>query len=162
MVGCKPSTEDTKSRDENHSNAVKELDSAQFDLTEREIDVGYENDKYRYRITPFVDSIKALWASMLVLDKADTVFCKHITSDSVMNVIRKQQLSLNDVSEIVLEGYRMVSIMPTTSIRGYNSYADAWFVKPGAEDIVIRFTVKVFHKGHKLRIQTTHLVAVEM
>lgn len=145
----------------NISEPAETIDSVVYDLTSRNIRVQYNNDTYQFSTTPWFDSSGVYTISFLVHDARDTVYCKHINSDSILNVVKKNDSHLNGITPTMLEGYTMVGIQPIAWVRGYNSYAVARWIKPNEKDILTRITIKVFHKEHKLRIQTMQFAASE-
>ena len=151
------------------SNNIDQIDTLQTEqLIEREFaicerDIGYDNDRYIFRTTPFLHPLTNEYTvEILLKGESDTVYMKTINKDTLLKYIqvliklnREREIQFRDTIEIeeFIE-YNLVDVISTSGIRGYKSYLYAMFSKESSKDILVRFELKAFPFDGKIGVRS--------
>ena len=130
---------------------TEQLINKEFAISERRI--GYDNDLYVIRTTPFIDSLTNKYTvEILLRGEKDTIYVKTINKDTLLrsidvliSIINEKKYPRSDTISIEeLKKYSLVDVISQDGVRGYKTYLIAKFSKASLEDIFVSFEIKAF------------------
>jgi hypothetical protein len=154
IVGCGQSgvqkTDKIETTTQKDSIKIDFIDSMDFIVNERRLICG--NNKYFNKTTPYIDKVSIKYtASVLLYDSSDTILLKTVNIDTLINSIIKVDYYLDSINIAELKEYSIVDIIPTSGIRGCNTYLIAKLSKESSRNIFIGFAIKVFGDSRSYR-----------
>lgn len=138
--------------------AEKNIDR-EFAISERRI--GYGNDGYTLRTTPFIDSSSNKYTVDILLEgESDTIYLKTINKDTLLKYVEalinranEKEIPFRDTIDIeVFKEYYLVDIITTSWARGYKSYLYAIFSKKSEKDIYVSFVYDAIPYDGRIRV----------